>query len=65
MAKYALSKKEKEFLKTYDITEFDRPSVTTDVAAFAVMNELSTEAPSEKKLNYRKDPERELQILLV
>ena len=65
MAKYALSKKEKEFLKTYDITEFDRPSVTTDVAVFAVMNELSTEAPSEKKLNYRKDPERELQILLV
>lgn len=63
MAKYTLSKQEKEFLKTYDITAFDRPSVTTDVAAFAVMDELAAQAPSDR--NYRKDPVRELQLLLV
>lgn len=61
------SEEEREFLKNYDISIFDRPSVTADIAVFAVMDEGGFEGrPSgENKLNYRKDPVRELQILLV
>ena len=67
MAKYKLSKKDKEFLKKYDITAYERPSVTADIAVFAVMEESFGDGMSEaeQKANYRKDPERDLQILLV
>lgn len=64
---YVQSEEEREFLKNYDISQFERPSVTADIAVFAVMDEdMSEGRPSgETKLNYRKDPVRELQILLV
>ncbi|MBE5862862.1 MAG: NUDIX hydrolase [Lachnospiraceae bacterium] len=65
MAKYTLTKEEKEYLKTYDIANFDRPSVTADMAVFAVMDETLEGAFGKEKANYRKDPVRELQILLV
>ena len=48
---------EKEFLKNYNIKDYERPSVTTDVAAFTIefRNEQS----------YRRNPENALKILLI
>ncbi len=48
---------EQEFLKSYDQSKFDRPSVTADIAIFA----FRLQEPD----SYRHDPERELSILLV
>ena len=67
MADDRRKEEEKKYLENYDITKFDRPSVTADIAVFAIMDELelSGDALGEEKVNYRKDPARELQILLV
>ncbi len=48
---------EAEFLKSYDPSQFERPSVTVDMIIFTV-----AERPQE---NYRKLAERELKVLLV
>ena len=48
---------EAEFLKTYDITKYDRPSVTVDIAAFGVQGIAED--------NYRQDEKKELSILLI
>ena len=48
---------ESEFLQVYDISEYDRPSVTADIAAFGIRNKQSG--------NYRRDSERGLSILLI
>lgn len=48
---------EKEFLAQYNAGQFQRPSVTVDLLIFTVENE--------EKANYRKLPEKSMQILLV
>ena len=48
---------EKNFLANYKLSDYERPSVTTDVAAFMIS--------SEDKTSYRKNPENKLQLLLV
>lgn len=48
---------EKEFLSDYNIKDYERPSVTADVAAFMIS--------SEDRISYRKNPENKLQILLI
>ncbi|RMC99489.1 NUDIX hydrolase [Clostridium autoethanogenum] len=48
---------EEEFLKQYDDSIYEKPSLTVDMLIFTVMNE--------KKENYRKLPEKSLKILLV
>lgn len=48
---------EKEFLKNYDITEYERPSVTADIVAFAIRH---TDEES-----YRRDPDGSLCVLLI
>ncbi|MBO4493325.1 MAG: NUDIX hydrolase [Ruminococcus sp.] len=48
---------EKEFLAKYDLSKYDRPSVTTDVVAFMIS--------SEDKTSYRKNPENKLRLLLI
>ena len=48
---------EAEFLKSYDASAYDRPSVTVDMVIFTV-----ADAPPQ---NYRKLPEKQLQILLI
>ena len=53
-----MTDEEKKFLNTYDITAFDRPSLTADMAVFAILTENETE-------EYRKDPAQKLGILLV
>lgn len=48
---------EKQFLKSYDITTFDRPSVSTDICTFSVVEDESD--------NMRKDSLHRLGILLI
>lgn len=48
---------EQEYLRTYDIAAFDRPSLTADIAIFAIRRY----APD----SYRREPTRELSLLLV
>ena len=48
---------EKAFLASYRLSDYERPSVTADVAAFRIGNE---DSPS-----YRKNPENKLQLLLI
>jgi len=48
---------EEEFLKSYDITKFDRPSVTVDILLLSIIDEETN--------NYRKLPEKNLELLLI
>lgn len=48
---------EKEFLSGYKLSDYERPSVTTDVAAFMIR-------PQEND-NYRRNPENKLSLLLI
>ncbi len=58
MSNYKINTEESEFLKQYDITQFDRPSVTTDIAIFSILREGQNE-------NFRKLPKKSLKILLI
>ena len=58
MRKYVMTKEEKEFLKSYDMSEFNRPSLTADIAVFAILQ-------GEESNEYRKDPEQKLGVLLI
>lgn len=58
MREYKMSKEEKEFLKSYDISAFERPSLTADIAVFAILKEEESE-------EYRKDPAQKLGVLLI
>ena len=55
---YKMTKEEKEFLKSYDMSQYDRPSLTADIAVFAILSTGLQE-------DFRKDPEQRLGILLV
>ena len=48
---------EKEFLSNYNIKDYERPSLTTDVAAFMIS--------TEDKTSDRKDPDNKLRLLLI
>ena len=48
---------EKEFLTSYKLSDYERPSVTADVCAFMIR--------SEDKTDYRRNPESKLQLLLI
>jgi len=48
---------EEEFLRRYDASIYERPSVTVDMLIFTVMNE--------EKENYRKLPEKSLKLLMI
>lgn len=67
MKSYFMSKDEKEYLKGYDITQFDRPSIAADVAVFSIMGKkVRTEKEQVQNTeNYRKLPEKRLKILLI
>lgn len=58
MRTYKMSKEEKEFLKSYDIKAFECPSLTADIAVFAILQ-------GEESNEYRKDPEQKLGVLLI
>ncbi len=61
---YEMSYEEKEYLKQYDITKYERPSVAADMAVFSVMNEQRGEEIRDRE-NYRKLPQKKLKILLI
>ncbi|GAA4848808.1 NUDIX domain-containing protein [Paenibacillus vulneris] len=48
---------EQEFLQHYDASQYERPSVTVDMLIFTVMDK--------DQINYRKLPEKSLQLLLI
>lgn len=48
---------EQEFLKAYDASQYERPTLTVDMLIFTVV--------SEEEENYRKLPEKALKVLLV
>ncbi|NLT10350.1 MAG: NUDIX hydrolase [Ruminococcus sp.] len=48
---------EKDFLENYKLSDYERPSVTADVAAFMIGSENSG--------NYRRNPENRLMLLLI
>ncbi len=48
---------EKDFLSSYKLSDYERPSVTADVAAFMIS--------SEDKTDYRRNKENKLRLLLV
>lgn len=48
---------EEEFLKSYDSTKYEKPSVTVDVLIFTIFNEKSD--------NYRKLDDKKLSLLLI
>lgn len=48
---------EKQFLAAYDVSSFERPSVTVDMMIFTVTDE--------EKENYRKLPEKVLRLLMI
>ena len=52
------SSEEREYLENYNIEQFERPSVATDIVAFAVMRDG-------EQSNIRKLANRELKLLLV
>ncbi len=58
MSSYQMSKEEQEFLKGYDITKYERPSVAADMAIFSIMEEGERD-------NFRKLPQKALKLLLV
>ncbi len=58
MSNYKMSAEEKKFLEQYDITQFERPSVATDIAIFSILQEGENE-------NFRKLPKKSLKLLLI
>ena len=48
---------EKEFLSQYNINDYERPSLTSDIVAFMIR--------SEKSENYKRDSENKLSVLLI
>lgn len=48
---------EQEFIKEYDITKFERPSIAADIAIFSIL--------AGEKVDNRKLPEKKLKLLLI
>ena len=55
---YKMSEEEKRYLADYDIRKFAQPSVTADIAVFAIRER-------EEEREYRKDPSLVLSLLLI
>ena len=58
MKPYKMSKEEKEYLETYDIAAFERPSIATDVVVFSILNDGERD-------NIRKLQKKRLKVLLI
>lgn len=65
MGTHKMSEEEKAYLKNYHIEDFERPSVAADMAVFAIMAEKVGREAAASQENYRKDPEKELKLLLI
>lgn len=62
-----MNEEEKKYLENYDITQFERPSIATDVAVFSIMGKIDSSGREKVRDagNYRKIPEKKLKILLI
>ena len=60
MLPYKMTPEEKEFLAGYDMSKYDRPSLTADIAVFAILTEAA-----EEKEDYRREPRQRVGILLI
>lgn len=58
MMHYKMSQEEKEYLEQYDIANFERPSVATDIAIFSILEDGENE-------NFRKLAKKALKLLLI
>ena len=58
MNSYNMSQEEKSYLEQYDITQYERPSLATDIAIFSIMDEG-------ENTNFRKLAKKALKILLI
>ena len=58
MSRYKISEEEKAYLEQYDIAQFERPSLATDMAIFSIMEEGERD-------NFRKLPQKALKLLLI
>lgn len=58
MDTYKMSKEEKAYLETYDITKFDRPSIAADVVVFSILNDGERD-------DIRKLQKKQLKVLLI
>ncbi|MBQ7933446.1 MAG: NUDIX hydrolase [Lachnospiraceae bacterium] len=58
MYQYILSNEEREYLKSYSTSKYERPSLATDIVVLSVMEEGERE-------NTRKRPDKALKILLI
>ena len=56
---YEMSLEEKAYLEHYDPKQFDQPSLTVDIAVFAIY------AEEDPDRDYRKDPPLELSLLMI
>ncbi|MCM1158307.1 MAG: NUDIX hydrolase [Bacteroidales bacterium] len=67
MQVYHMGREEKEYLRKYDITQYDRPSIAADMAVFSIMGKQSVtdKEKVQNTDNYRKLPEKNLKILLI
>lgn len=54
---YKMSPLEKKYIKEHDYTKYERPSMTADIVAFSLRDEVSSDI--------RKNPESKLSVLLV
>lgn len=64
---YSMTEEEREYLKQYDITRYDRPSIATDMAVFSIMDDEAAveEGKNRSAENYRKIPESKMKILMI
>ena len=58
MYTYSFNKEEKEYLANYNLAQYERPSVATDMAIFSIMEEG-------KRDNFRKLQKKALKLLMV
>lgn len=67
MRTYVMTEEEKKYLKQYDLTKYDRPSIATDMAVFSIMEEemQGEQGKNQSAWNYRKMPKRNIKILLI
>lgn len=64
---YNMMEEEREYLKGYDITRYDRPSIATDMAVFSIMDDQAAVEQGKNRSveNYRKIPESKMKILMI
>lgn len=56
---------EKDFLSDYNIEQYERPSLATDIVVFSFMNRFNDQNEIRNQDNFRKLPEKKWKVLLI